>query len=92
MISCLFCGVSLLYAYFVSKKILLLFIAILMFLLAAGCHQVVVSKVRKLEETVDILTKTQNETNKFMNCQVRINEGVKQTLCKLGGITEDDLK
>lgn len=50
MISCLFCGASLLYGYFVSKKILLLFIALLMFLLAAGCHHQLEKRTKFLEE------------------------------------------
>lgn len=88
MISCLFCAVSLLYVYFVSKKILLLFIALLMFLFAAGCHQRLIKRVEFLEKQmsgiVDAL-KTQDSVNK--SCY--------QIACKLSGykdVREDDLK
>lgn len=88
MISCLFCGVSLLYGYFVSKKILLLFIALLMFLLAAGCHHQLEKRIKFLEEqmrgVIDSLEK-----------QVGVDRSIREILKKFVNYKErigDDLK
>lgn len=88
MISCLFCAVSLLYGYFVSKKLLLLFIALLMFLLAAGCHQNVVSKVKELEKKAhDLEILFQQQVNLSKTSWDVIQKAMKYK--DLGG---DDLK
>lgn len=88
MISCLFCAVSLLYVYFVSKKILLLFIALLMFLFAAGCHQ-------RLIKRVEFLEKQMSGVISSLEKQVSVNKSCYQVVCKLSGykdVREDDLK
>lgn len=88
MISCLFCGVSLLYAYFVSKKILLLFIALLMFLLAAGCHQ-------RLEQRITFLEEQMRGVIDSLEKQVGVDRSISEILKKFAiykDLRGDDLK
>lgn len=88
MISCLLCGVSLLYAYFITLRLIFLFLAVIMFLLAAGCHQRLINKVEVLEKQMSGVVDA-------LKTQSSVNESCYRVVCKLSGCKdtrEDDLK
>lgn len=88
MISCLVVGAITMYTYFASERLIFLFLSILLFLLAAGCHQ-------RLIKRVEFLEKQMSGVISSLEKQVSVNKSCYQVVCKLSGykdVREDDLK
>ena len=92
MITCIVTAVASMYVYFTSKHWAYLVMSVLFFVLASACHHKLRSRVDDLEKKLKAVIEAQNETNKFMVAQIRINNGVASTMRAISGVKEDDLK